>query len=79
MVLQDHVRYRPREVDAPDNLGAGLSVLFEQSEFGGLEAARLAQDLRRHRELADVVDLGRDSNAGDVILLQPNLGGDGHR
>ena len=55
MVLDDDVGNGPGEFHTPQDVIACLAVGFEQPELGIGQLARLAKELLRHRELADVV------------------------
>ena len=64
MVLEDHVGDGPGEVDANNDVMAGLRVAFDDRELSFGDSPGPAEDLTGHGQLADVVDRCRDPDTG---------------
>ena len=76
VMLADHLGNVALELDVGEDLGAGAGMLADEQHLGLAQPARLAQDLRRHDDFADVVEQRRRAQRPDLLFAPAELGGD---
>jgi hypothetical protein len=79
VVLINHLGQRPGRFDILEKLVAFNGMFFNQGKLEIGQFGRLGQDLRRDRELADVVDGTGHVDAFDLFGGKYQLGGNGAR
>ena len=76
-MLQHHLRHRPVEGDGLQDVVPGLRVRLDQLELVGAQPAGLGEDLRRHRDLAHVVDERGETQRLQLLAVHAHAQRDG--
>jgi hypothetical protein len=80
LVVLDHdLRHRLPEGDRLEDLAPRLRVHPDDGELDVAELGRLGEDLGRHGDLADVVDLPGERESFELFLVEPHVDPDRQR
>jgi len=77
VVLTDHGRYGPREIDTSNNLVAHFRVHLEHFEFNRCQPCRLTKQLIRNAYFSQVVDQGAQVNSLYLCVREFHVACDG--
>ena len=72
-MLQDDLRDPPGQIDALDDVIAGLRMDLEELVFERRQLAGFVQDLGRYVNLAGVVEGSRDEKVFDPLFAETDL------
>ena len=73
MMLPHDPRHRPGKLDVLQDIIPRLRMRLDQAELHLRQLRRFAQDLRRQRDLPDVVEERRHPDSVEILIRKPHL------